>query len=167
MGIKTNEFPPRFCPLSLTPNITMKNSNESARLCPLYLKLSQESHLRIANASPEQEGIAVRGHSDLLKGYREKYDSAQYGYKWHFLSKFILIVRITVAAIHCRCCIPSFLSVALSKRREVVSSSAMSIIIIDLGLARINRLGLSQIGNTGTCTNVIGCKLLHLAISVF
>ena len=76
-------------------------------------------------------------------------------YKWHFLSKFILIVRITVngnitvAAIHCRYCIPSFLSVALNKRREVVSSSAMSIIIIDLGLVRINRLGLSQIGNTG------------------
>ena len=67
MGIKTNEFPPRFCPLSLTPNITMKNSNESARLRPLYLKLSLASHLRIADASPEQEGIAVRGHSDLLK----------------------------------------------------------------------------------------------------
>lgn len=70
-------------------------------------------------------------------------------YKWHFLSKFFLLVRITVAAIHCRYYIPSFLSVALNKRREVVSSSAMSIIIIDLGLARINRLGLSQIGNTG------------------
>lgn len=70
-------------------------------------------------------------------------------YKWHFLRKFILIVRITVAAIRCRYCIPSFLSVALNKGREVVSSSAINIFIIDLGLARINRLGLNQIGNTG------------------
>ena len=31
----------------------------SARLCPLYLKLSQASHLRIADASPEQEGLGA------------------------------------------------------------------------------------------------------------
>ena len=31
----------------------------SARLCPLYLKLSQASHLRIADAYPEQEGLGA------------------------------------------------------------------------------------------------------------
>ena len=31
----------------------------SARLCPLYLKLSQPSHLRVADASPELEGLGA------------------------------------------------------------------------------------------------------------
>ena len=38
---------------------TFISFSASARLCPLYLKLSQASHLRIADASPEQEGLGA------------------------------------------------------------------------------------------------------------
>ena len=38
---------------------TFTGFSESARLYPLYLKLSQASHLRIADASPEQEGLGA------------------------------------------------------------------------------------------------------------
>jgi hypothetical protein len=31
----------------------------SPRLCPFYLKLSQARHLRIADASPQQEGLGA------------------------------------------------------------------------------------------------------------
>lgn len=43
----------------------------SARLCPLYLKLSQASHLLIADASPEQEGLGAT--YDQRKWYESYY----------------------------------------------------------------------------------------------